>query len=157
MPKRQALVSSFFCPQPSEASEGKHLFCFIHSLWRETPLENTGNGISTILNFKIFWGSIPQAPLLTWASGLACTVAYYLLSAIYMYFAKYWQPWYGWLVCAEKSEMCLNWIPPAHYIGHSLFAAAFLIPVSSCSPWNVRDFISNLKQDNKYTVNKDTV
>ena len=28
-PKRQALPKAFFCPQPSEASEGKHLFCFI--------------------------------------------------------------------------------------------------------------------------------
>jgi len=40
---------------------------------------------------------------------------------------------YGWIMCTKKR------------IGQLLFAAAFLIPVSSCSPWNVRDFISNLK------------
>lgn len=39
------------------------------SFWWEIPLENAGNGISTTLNFKIFWEAWPPTPLVTWASG----------------------------------------------------------------------------------------
>ena len=40
------------------------------SVLREAvPLENTGNGISATLNFKILWGSMLPDPLVTRASG----------------------------------------------------------------------------------------
>lgn len=58
---------------------------------------------------------------------------------------------YGWLMCKKVLEMCSEStkFQMQYFIGNSLFAAASLIPVSSCSPSNVRDFMSNLKQDSK--------